>query len=117
MVEIEPGGNAHHLGRRQRDALARRAVARIGQHPVADLQRGDALAHALDHAGAFGGRRERERRLDLILAGDDQSVEKIQRRRMDADHHFAVAGGGIGHVSEDEIVGRTIVRAEQGFHG
>ena len=77
----------------------------------------DARPDALHHAGEFRGRRERQRRLGLVLAGDDQRVEEIQRRGFDAHHSFAGRGDGIGNVRKLEIIGRAVAGAEQCFHG
>ena len=116
-VEIEIVGNFHDRGGRQRDLFARAVVAAGRHHAVADLQVGHARADAFDHARDFGGRRKRERRLDLVLALDHQDVEEIQRRRLDRDHRFAGPGDRIGDVGQHEIVGAAILRAENGFHG
>ena len=86
-------------------------------HAVADLQVGHAGADAFDHAGDLGGRRERKRRLDLVLALDHQDVEEIQRRGFDGDDRLSRLGYGIGNVGQHEIVGLAILRAENGFHG
>ena len=115
-VEIEIVGNFHDRGRRQRDLFARAVVAAGGHHAVADFQIGDTLAEAFDHARDFGGRRERERRLDLVLALNHQDVEEIQRRGMYSDHRFAGAGDGIVNVGEHEFVGAAIFGAENRLH-
>ena len=115
-IKVEIVGNLHDRRGRQRDLFASAVVAAGCHHAVADLQIGDAFADALDHAGDFGGRRERERRLDLILALDHQEVEEIQRRRLDGDHRLAGIGHRIGDIGQHEIVGTAILRAENGFH-
>jgi hypothetical protein len=95
-----------------------RAVMAAGRHhAVADLQVGHAGADAFDHAGDFGGRRKRKRRLDLVLALDHQDVEEIQRRGFDRNHGLPGSATGIGDVGQHEIVGLAILRAENGFHG
>ena len=116
-IEIQIVGNLHDRVRRQRDLFARAVMAAGRHHAVADLQVGDAGADALDHARDFGRRRERKRRLDLVLALDHQDVEEIQRRGLDRDHGLARAGHRIGHIGQHEIVGSAILRAENGFHG
>ncbi|MGX1348832.1 hypothetical protein AB7M49_002408 [Bradyrhizobium elkanii] len=116
-VVVEVVGNLHDRIRRQRDLVARTVVAAGSDDAIADLQVSDAGTDAFDHAGNLGGRRERERRLDLVLALDHQDVEEIQRRRLDRDHGFAGTRHRIGHVSQHEIVGLTVLRAEDGFHG
>ena len=77
----------------------------------------DAGAEAFDFAGEFGGGRKRERRLVLVFAGDDQGVEKVQRRRLDAHQDFARPRRGLGDVGEFKVVGGPVTGAEQGFHG
>ena len=92
-------------------------MAAGGDHAIADLEISDPRADALDHAGHFRRRREREGRLDLVLALDHQDVEEVQRRRLDRNHGLAGPRHGIGHVGQHEIVGLAILRAEDGFHG
>ena len=116
-VIVEIVGDLDDRGRRQRDLLARAVVAAGGDDAIADFQIGHTSTDALDHARNFSGRRERERRLDLVLALDHQDVEEVQRRRLDRDHRFAGTCHGIRHLSQHEIVGLAILRAENGFHG
>ncbi|MEY9900307.1 hypothetical protein ABIA44_004481 [Bradyrhizobium sp. USDA 329] len=116
-VVVEIVGDLHDRCRRQRDLLARAVVAAGGDDAVADFQIGHARADALDHAGDFRSRRERERRLDLVLALNHQDVEEVQRRRLDRDHGFAGTRHRIRHLGQNEIVGLAILRAEDGFHG
>ena len=116
-IEIQIVRNFHDRIRRQRDPLARAVVATGRHHAIPHLKIRYACADAFDHARDFRRRRERERRLDLVLALDHQEVEEIQRRRFDRDHRLTRFGDGIGHVGEHEIVGLAILRAENGFHG
>ena len=116
-VEIQIVGNFDDRVGRQRDLFARAVMAAGRHHAIADLQAGDAGADAFNHAGDFGRRRKRKRRLDLVLALDHQQVEEIQRRGFDRDHGLAGLGHGIGHIGQHEIVGAAILRAENGFHG
>ena len=115
-VEVERVGNLHHaLRARSRSSRA----PRRSRHSRARGRRREARharADALHHAGEFGGRRERERRLDLVLAGDDQRVEEIERRGLHRDDDLAGARRGIGQVLEFEIVGAAEAGAEDGFH-
>ncbi|MGY4448923.1 hypothetical protein ACVWZR_003583 [Bradyrhizobium sp. i1.3.1] len=116
-VIVEIVGNLHDRCRRQRDLFARAVVAAGRNDAIADLQISHAGTDALDHAGDFGGGRERERRLDLVLALNHQDVEEVQRRRLDRDHRFAGTCHRIRHVGKHEIIGLAILRAEDGFHG
>jgi len=115
-VEIEIGREPDELVDRHGGALSRRPEARVAQHPVAGRESGDAGAHAVDHAGKFAARRERQRRLGLIFSGDDQRVVEIEPDRLDAHHRLAGAGDRIRQVGEDEIVGSAQAGAENGFH-
>ena len=67
-------------------------------------------------ARKFACRRERERRLDLIFALDDQRIEEIERGVGDFDDRLALARVGFGRVSEAQHLGRTKRFANQGFH-
>ena len=93
-VERRPGIGttcraAHH------DLLARRAVADVAEHPIARASRALTPAPTLSTTPAHSARRrERHRRLDLVFAGDDQRVEKIQRRRLHA-HAPTSPGPGV----------------------
>src|SRR5262249_49582421 len=42
----------------------------------------------LHRSGELRGRRERQCRLGLVLAGNDQRVEEVERRRLDPHHGF-----------------------------
>src|ERR1041384_7245308 len=92
------------------------AGSAIAEYAVADAKPAHAGADAFDDAGELGGRRERERRLELVFAGDDQRVEEIERRRLDGDDDLAITGNRIGQLGEFKIVGAAEVRAENGFH-
>ncbi len=78
------------------DPLARRARADVAEHAIPAAERGHARPDALDDAGEFRRRRERERRLVLVFAGDDQRIEEIERRGLDRDQNLAGTGDRIG---------------------
>src|SRR5205085_12539544 len=84
---------------------------------VARLKAGDIRLHAFDDARKLVRRLERERRLELVFAGDEERVEEIQRRGLYCDDRLARPRGGLGDVLESEIVGAAEMRAEDGFHG
>ena len=117
MIEIEAGRHGDELIGGDGDLLARGAPADIAEDAVAGRKPGDAGADALDFAGELGGGREREGRLVLVFAGDDQGVEEVQRRRLDAHHRFARPRRRLGDVGKFKVVGRAVTGAEQGFHG
>src|SRR5579862_3811137 len=83
---------------------------------VARRELGHARADTLDDAGEFRRRREWKRRLVLIFAGDDQRVEKVQRRGLDPHHGLARSGLRFGDVGELEFVGGAEMSAENSFH-
>ena len=116
-MSLQSGRQLHHAVGRHRDALARRAVARIAGHALARLDRGDALPHRLDGAGKFRRRRERQLRLGLVPARDDQRVEEVERRRFDADDHLAGSGNRVGQVVNFEVVRSAEAGAYESLHG
>ena len=116
-LEIEPFRDLDEALGLRGQPLARRAGADMAEHAVPAREPVDARPDALDHTGKFRRRRERERRLVLVLAGDDQRVEEIQRRRLDGDDRLARAGNGIGQLAELEIVGTAEAGTQDGFHG
>src|SRR5262249_14484823 len=92
-------------------------VGDIADDTVARRQRGHAFAHAFDRAAELAARRERERRLALIAASDDQRVVEIEPDRGDAHDRFAGPGRGLPDVGELKIVGTAEAGAEDDFHG
>ncbi len=116
-VEVEVGGDLGDLLGRDRGALARGVEVRIAEYPVAGLELGHARPDAFDHARELPARREREWRLGLVLAGDDQRIEEVQADGGDLGDHLAGTGHGIGNVGEHKVVGRAVALAENGFHG
>ena len=98
-VEIEAFGQFDEPLGFRRHAFARGAIAAIAQDAVAGFEAAHAGAQALDDAGKFGRGREGEGRLRLVLAGDDQRVEEIERGGLDGDDRLARAGDRIGDVA------------------
>ena len=105
------------LSARHRHALARGAVRDIADHAVAGLEAGDAGADDLDHAGEFAAGRERQRRLFLVAALDDERVVEVQADRLHPRDDLAGAGDGFGKVGEHEVIGGAESGTEDGFHG
>src|SRR3954454_2242626 len=115
-VEVERVRDFHDALRGNGDFLARRAEAAIAEHAVACRESRYAGADAFDNAGELGSRRERERRLDLIFARDDQRVEEVQRRGLDGDHDLAFARHRVGKVRDLKIIGAAEASTQNGFH-
>ena len=85
------------------DAIARREALRI-------------RLNGCHHARHFGTRRERQGWLELILALNDQRVEKIEPDRLDRDDGLARTELRIGHVLDDQALRRPELLAKDGFH-
>ena len=85
------------------DAIARLALGHFG-------------ADRRDHAGDFGARRKRQRRLDLVKALHHQRIGKIHRRRFYLDQHLLGSRHGGGDVLHDQIGDRAIGFADESFH-
>src|SRR5262249_12107049 len=115
--ELEVGRKLDEPCGFDREAFACRPIRDIADDAVARRQRGHAIAHALDRAAELAAGRERERRLALIAAGDDQRVIEVEPDRGDAHDGFAGPGRRIRDVGEFEIVGTAEAGAEDGFHG
>ncbi len=86
------------------DLLGEAAAPDRGEHAVAALEMRHAGACLRDDAGHLHARRERQRRLVLILAGDEQRVGEIHASGVDHDAHRAVAQRRQRHVGEDELL-------------
>ncbi len=91
-VEIEVGGKLDDVIGDNRHAFGGGAEIGVAHDAVAGLERGHAGAYGFDRAGELAARRERERRLGLVFAGDDEGVEKIQPDRRDLGHNLARPG-------------------------
>ena len=82
------------------DVLGGRAVGGHRQeadHRVADRDAVDAFAERVDRAGDVdaGRVRQRHRERALQVAAADAVVDRVERRRGDADPHLAGAGDGL----------------------
>ena len=116
-IEVELGGDLAERVGRDRDAFARRAEIGIAHHAVAGRQAGHAGADAFHHARKLASRRERERRLDLVFAGDHQRIEEIQPDRGNLGDDLAGPCRRLGDIREHEVAGWAEAMAEDGFHG
>ena len=91
-----PARHLDELAGADGDFLARRAPAAIADDAVARREAGDVRTDAFNGAGEFRPRRERIFRLVLVLAGDDQEIEEIQRGGLDPDHGLSGPGDRVG---------------------
>src|SRR5262245_63745209 len=104
-VEIELVRNLDQSVGADDDPLARSSVSHVADYPVACLECRNSCTQAFDSAGEFGGRRKRRGRLELVFAGDDQSIEKVQRRGVDSNRHLAGAWLRLGNIGQLQIIG------------
>ena len=86
------------------------------RYPLARPQMINPETDGDDGSRHFAARRERERRLHLVLVLDDQRVGKIQPGRMHAHDHFARAGLGHWQSADRQALRQAVVRADQGLH-
>ncbi len=117
-IEVETGRQLDDVIGRDRGAFSRGVEIGVAHHAVAWLEPINARADAFDHARELAARREWERRFGLVLAGNDEGIEKkkIQTERRHFSDDFARTGDRIGDVGKHEIVGRAEALAENSFH-
>src|SRR5690606_6157608 len=115
--EVHVIGHRQHVGAGGGDLLGKAAVAGQPHHPVARLKVGDLAADAGYHTGGLATRREGERRLDLVLALDDQGVGEVDASGVDVDNDLVILGYRIGSLFQRQRAGRSVGFAQNGFHG
>src|SRR5262249_39572140 len=115
-VEIELVGKLHQLPRGDSNALACGARADGTDHPVARRDARYARPNAFHDTGEFGSWGKRKRRLVLVFTVNDQRVEEIHSRRLDAHDCLAGSRGRRRDVGELEFIGSTVVGAEDRSH-
>jgi len=116
-IEIERVRNFDKFVGTQRDTLTRRAIGHVTDHPIAGFERCDTGTEALDRSGKLCSRRKWRFRLELVFAGDDQRVEKVQRRRMDFYDCLAGTRLRLRYIDKFEVIRLSVAGAEEGFHG
>ena len=116
-VGVEPCGHFRQPFCGDGELLPRRAPARIADHAVARGKPAHAFAQAFDGAGEFRPGRKRKRRLVLVLPGDDQQVEEVQRRGLDPHHGLARPGHRVRQVGHRQVLRLARAGADQCFHG
>jgi hypothetical protein len=104
------------LFERDRHALAARTPADIRGDPTPQPGRIAALAERDHPSRQFGAGREGERRLELVLVLDDETVEEVERGAHDLDDRFAGAGDGVFDLLQHERLGRSEPLAQHGLH-
>ena len=98
------------------DPFARRARPEVAEHAIPAAESRNARSYALDDPGEFRRGRERERRLVLIFAGDDQRVEKVERGGLHRDDRLSLASDRIGQIFELEVVRTAEAGTQDRFH-
>src|SRR6185503_6744120 len=83
---------------------------------VADLEPLAARPDLGDDARRLGARRERQRRLALVLAGDHQGGGEAHARRLDADAHLPLFQWRWRDLLETQVLGPAPLAADHGFH-
>ena len=111
---VERRRQFHELRRRGDGFVGIGAVPHLDDDPVADRD-ARRLIH-LDHiAGGFDARRERQRRLELILARRHQNVGKIDAGGADGDAHLPGGQGCCVKRFQAQALGRAEFAADDGF--
>ena len=116
VIEGHGVGDLHQPRGLQRQFLGHAAPAGVAQHPVADLDVGDPLADRLDDAGDLAARRERPRRLELVLILDNQHVGEVHPHRLDRHNGEAGLGLRARHVLQHQGVRAAHGLAQQRLH-
>src|SRR5262249_28730226 len=70
-----------------------------------------------DVAGHLAAGREGPRRLDLVLALDEQAVDVVHARCSHRDDHLARPGCRVGPLLDGQLVDRGELGADDGAHG
>ena len=115
-VEVHARRNRQRVAAGHGNLLGEAAPASERHAPVADLEVADLLSDCGNHARRLAARRERERRLELILALDHQRVREIHPGGMHVEQDLArldLRGGGI---FDNQAFGRAEAFAQDGFH-
>ena len=103
---VEDVGQRARPSRRHGDLAGEAAQAGRGQHPVptASPRPRARRRHVPGHLAA---RHEGERRLDLVLPGDEEAVHEVDAGRLDGDHDLARARHRVGPLLHPQHRGRT----------
>ncbi len=115
-IEIHRRRNRQHVVAGHRDLFGETAPAGQGHDPVADLEVADLFPDFANHARRFTTRREREGRLELVLALDDQRVREIDPGGVHVQQDFILLGDRTGDVFQHQRFGRAEGFAQHGFH-
>ena len=96
------------LGHAARDGRADDAVA--------GLELRHARADGLDHAGHLPARRERPRRLELVLVLDDEHVGIVDAAGLDGEQNLARARLRVGQILQRKRLGTADAPAQHRLH-
>lgn len=116
-IEVDALGDRHHVVAGHGHLLGEATPAGQRHDPVAGLEVTDLLADGSDGAGGFATRGEGERRLELVLAFDDQGVREVDPGGVHVDQHFVLLRLGAGNLFEHQGLGGAEGLAQDGFHG
>ena len=96
--------------------LGHTAPAGRADHPIANLEVGDALANGLNHAGNLAARGKGAGGLELILVLDNQHVRIVDPAGLDRQKHFTSARYRIGQVLNHQGFWTTDALAQHCLH-
>lgn len=116
MVEIDARWQQQQVLHRDCDLAGKGAEGGDGRHRIAGLEAGDARTDRLHDAGQLGAGCERQRRLVLIFALDDQAVGKVHPGGTHRHHHLAFTRLWRGQVLKAQGLRRTVLAAQQCLH-
>jgi hypothetical protein len=97
-------GQRSHLGGRHAHVLGEPAEPHESDHAIAVLDLTYALAHGIDGACHLRARNERQRRLHLVLALDDQRIREVHAGRPHADAHLARLRLWHGDIDQQQLL-------------
>lgn len=115
-VEVHALRDRQHVIARHRDLFGKAAPAGQRHDPVTDFEVADFFAHVTDHACRFATRREREGRLELVLALDNQGVREVDPGGMHVQQDFVLLDRRAGDLFQHQGFGGAEGFAQHSFH-
>ena len=116
LGQPDSGRNGKQPRCRHRHLLGEAPGADHGDGPIADRPPRHAVAQPDDRAGDLAARREGQRRLELILAADNQGVDEVDARGSDLEHHGARPRRRLLHLVNHERARRSELGANHLAH-